>query len=93
MMNVVQGSILILLVIFIGLLISGKFRPARLFGGMIILAYIAGFIEMPVIMAGFTNTSLITLILLLLISQIHILHTANFIQLFHESKKSKIYAF
>jgi di/tricarboxylate transporter len=67
-MDVIQGSILISLVIFIGLLISGKFTPASLFGGMVILAYLAGLIEMPVLMAGFTNPSLITLILLLLIS-------------------------
>jgi len=67
-MDVVQGSIVGALVIFIGLLISGKFRPSVLFGGMVILAYIAGLIEMPMVMAGFTNTSLITLILLLLIS-------------------------
>ncbi|MGC3836774.1 SLC13 family permease [Moritella viscosa] len=67
-MNVIQGSILVSLVIFIGLLISGKFRPSSLFGGMVILAYLSGFIEMPQVMAGFTNPSLITLILLLLIS-------------------------
>jgi len=67
-MNVIQGSILISLVIFIGLLISGKFRPSSLFGGMVILAYLSGSIEMPQVMAGFTNPSLITLILLLLIS-------------------------
>ena len=67
-MNVIQGSILVSLVIFIGLLISGKFRPSSLFGGMVILAYLSGVIEMPQVMAGFTNPSLITLILLLLIS-------------------------
>ena len=67
-MNVVQGSIVVSLVIFIGLLISGKFRPSVLFGGMVILAYLSGLIEMPMLMAGFTNSSLITLILLLLIS-------------------------
>ena len=62
-MNVIQGSILVSLVIFIGLLISGKFRPSSLFGGMVILAYLSGVIEMPQVMAGFTNPSLITLIL------------------------------
>ncbi|PKH07274.1 SLC13 family permease [Moritella sp. Urea-trap-13] len=67
-MNVIQGSILGALVIFIGLLISGKFRPSSLFGAMVILAYLSGSIEMPQVMAGFTNPSLITLILLLLIS-------------------------
>lgn len=67
-MTVLQGGILISLVILIGLLISGKFRPASLFGGMVVLAYLAGLIEMPVVMSGFTNSSLITLILLLLVS-------------------------
>lgn len=67
-MDVVQGSIVVSLVIFIGLLISGKFRPSVLFGGVVLLAYLSGLIEMPMLMAGFTNSSLITLILLLLIS-------------------------
>jgi len=67
-MNVVQGCIVVSLVILIGLLISGKFRPATLFGGVVILAYLSGLIELPMVMAGFTNSSLITLVLLLLIS-------------------------
>lgn len=67
-MTVLQGGILVSLVVLIGLLISGKFRPASLFGGMVILAYLSGLIEMPVVMSGFTNASLITLILLLLVS-------------------------
>ena len=67
-MNVVQGSIIAALLIFIALLISAKFRPASLFAAMVILAYLAGFIEMQQVMASFTNNSLITLILLLLVS-------------------------
>ena len=55
-------AIMMLLVI---LLISTRIRPAYLFAGAITASFLAGLIELPMLLTNFTNLSLITLVLLL----------------------------
>jgi len=59
---------MLMLAVLVGLLISNKIRPAILFVSSIALSYLLGWISLESMMSNFTNTSLLTLILLLLAS-------------------------
>jgi len=59
---------MLMLAVLVGLLITNKIRPAILFIGAIAFSYLLGWISLESMMSNFTNTSLLTLILLLLAS-------------------------
>jgi len=59
---------MMMLAVLVGLLITNKIRPAILFIGSIAASYLLGWISLESMMSNFTNTSLLTLILLLLAS-------------------------
>ena len=63
-----SAGIILMLALLVGLLISNKIRPAILFISAIILSYLLDWISLENMMANFTNSSLLTLILLLLVS-------------------------
>ncbi len=63
-----QSLVLGLLVTLIVLLIQGKVRPAMLFSGAVLVTYLAGLADINAVVAGYTNSSLLTLVLLLLVS-------------------------
>lgn len=63
-----SASVMLMLTVLVGLLISNKIRPAILFVSAIAVSYILGWISLESMMSNFTNTSLMTLILLLLAS-------------------------
>ncbi|MDP2560091.1 SLC13 family permease [Psychrobium sp. 1_MG-2023] len=57
-----------MLTVLVGLLISNKIRPAILFVSAIALSYMLDWISLEDMMANFTNSSVLTLVLLLLVS-------------------------
>ena len=63
-----QFLVLGLLVTLVTLLIQGKVRPAMLFSGAVLVIYLAGLADINAVVAGYTNSSLLTLVLLLLVS-------------------------
>ena len=63
-----QFLVLGLLVTLVTLLIQGKVRPAMLFSGAVLVTYLAGLADIDAVVAGYTNSSLLTLVLLLLVS-------------------------
>ncbi|MCE2594558.1 SLC13 family permease [Motilimonas cestriensis] len=63
-----QIGILGVLAVLITLLITSRLKPALLFGAAIILCYLAGMIELSSMMANFSNSSLLVLVLLMIIS-------------------------
>jgi di/tricarboxylate transporter len=63
-----QSLILGLLVALIALLIQGRLRPALLFTGAVMVSYLCGLADIQSLTAGYTNSSLLTLVLLLLVS-------------------------
>ncbi len=67
-MTLDQRGILGVLAVLITLLIASKLKPALLFGVTVIVCYLAGMIELPSMMANFSNSSLLVLVLLMMIS-------------------------
>ncbi|MFO6423662.1 SLC13 family permease [Motilimonas sp. KMU-193] len=67
-MTLDQIGILGVLAVLITLLIASKLKPALLFGVTVIVCYLAGMIELPSMMANFSNSSLLVLVLLMMIS-------------------------
>ncbi len=63
-----QGLVLGVLVLLVILLITSKLRPAMLFGGAVLGCYLGGLVSLPDVAANFSNSSLLTLVLLLVIS-------------------------
>lgn len=63
-----SAGVMLMLAVLVGLLISNRVRPAILFIGSIAFSYLLGWISLESMMSNFTNTSLLTLILLLLVS-------------------------
>ncbi|ALP43514.1 SLC13 family permease [Aeromonas schubertii] len=63
-----QSLVLGLLVALIVLLIQGRLRPALLFSGAVLVTYLVGLADIQGVVAGYTNGSLLTLVLLLLVS-------------------------
>lgn len=63
-----QATVLAMLVVIILCLLTTKIQPAYLFAGSAFIGYQANLIELPAIAANFTNSSLLTLVLLILVS-------------------------
>lgn len=63
-----QISLAVIMVILVVCLFGTRLKPAWLFAGAIGACYLAGLIELEAMLINFANTSLITLILLVLIS-------------------------
>lgn len=63
-----QFLVLGLLVSLIVLLVQGKVRPAMLFSGAVLVTYLAGLADIDEVVSGYTNSALLTLVLLLLVS-------------------------
>lgn len=61
---IVALSILALLL----LLVSGKFRASLLFGGVALLYYLLGYLDLKTFLGSYTSDSLVVLVLLLLVS-------------------------
>ena len=63
-----QATVLAMLVVIILCLLTTKIKPAYLFAGSAFIGFQANLIELPAIAANFTNSSLLTLVLLILVS-------------------------
>ena len=63
-----QSLVLGLLAALVVLLIQGKLRPALLFSGAVLITYLSGLADINAVVAGYTNSALLTLVLLLLVS-------------------------
>lgn len=63
-----QSLVLGLLAALVALLIQGKLRPALLFSGAVLITYLSGLADINAVVAGYTNSALLTLVLLLLVS-------------------------
>ncbi|MGL6490615.1 SLC13 family permease [Aeromonas veronii] len=63
-----QFLVLGLLAALVALLIQGKLRPALLFSGAVLITYLSGLADINAVVAGYTNSALLTLVLLLLVS-------------------------
>ncbi|MCG7530259.1 anion permease [Psychrobium sp. MM17-31] len=61
-------AVICMLTALVALLLTNKIRPAILFVGAIALSYLLGWISFERMMGNFTNSSLFTLILLLVVS-------------------------
>lgn len=66
-MNIFVGISLIILLV---LLIQNKIKPAFLFFGLLLLYYFLDLIKLDKMLSGFINSSLITLVLLLIVSMV-----------------------
>jgi len=58
------------LILLLWLLVQNKVKPAIAFFGLVLLYYFLGFIKLEAMLANFVNTALITLLLLLTVSQV-----------------------
>ncbi|RJG47587.1 SLC13 family permease [Motilimonas pumila] len=67
-MTLDQGWVLVILAVLVTLLIASKLRPALLFGVAVLICYLAGLLQLPAIIDSFSNTSLLVLVLLLVVS-------------------------
>lgn len=63
-----ETAVVAMLTALVGLLLTNKIRPAILFVSAIALSYLLGWISFEQMMGNFTNSSLFTLILLLIVS-------------------------
>ncbi|MEC6825143.1 SLC13 family permease [Photobacterium piscicola] len=63
-----QATVLAMLVVIILCLLVTKIKPAYLFAGSAFIGFQSNLIELPAIAANFTNPSLLTLVLLILVS-------------------------
>ncbi|MGF1726300.1 SLC13 family permease [Photobacterium nomapromontoriensis] len=63
-----QGMVLTMLMVIIACLLTTKIKPAYLFAGAAFVGFQAGMIDLPTLAGNFTNSSLLTLVLLILVS-------------------------
>ncbi|PSW10504.1 SLC13 family permease [Photobacterium sanctipauli] len=63
-----QGMVLAMLVAIVTCLLTTKIKPAYLFAGAAFVGFQAGMIDLPTLAGNFTNSSLLTLVLLILVS-------------------------
>ncbi|MDN3608914.1 SLC13 family permease [Vibrio ostreicida] len=63
-----QGFVLTLLLVVVVCLIATRIKPSFIFAGAAFLAFLAGMIELGEVATNFTNSSLLTLVLLILAS-------------------------
>jgi len=63
-----SAAVIFMLTVLVGLLLTNKIRPAIIFTGAIGLSYLLGWISFEKMMGNFTNSSLFTLVLLLVAS-------------------------
>ena len=61
-------AVIVMLTAMVGLLLTNKFRPAVIFIGAIAFSYLCDWISFEQMMGNFTNSSLFTLVLLLIVS-------------------------
>ena len=63
-----QGFVLALLALIIVSLLASKLKPSVIFSGAAFIAFMLGMIDLPSLAKNFTNSSLLTLVLLILSS-------------------------
>lgn len=63
-----QGFVLALLALIIVSLLASKLKPSVIFAGSAFIAFMVGMIDLPSLAKNFTNSSLLTLVLLILSS-------------------------
>ncbi|MGF1689097.1 SLC13 family permease [Photobacterium japonica] len=63
-----QGIVLTMLVVIVTCLLTSRIKPAYLFAGAAFIGFQAGLIDLPTLAGNFTNSSLLTLVLLILVS-------------------------
>ena len=63
-----QGFVLALLTLIIVSLLASKLKPSVIFAGSAFIAFMVGMIDLPSLAKNFTNSSLLTLVLLILSS-------------------------
>lgn len=63
-----QGMVLTMLMVIVTSLLTTKIKPAYLFAGAAFVGFQAGMIDLPTLAGNFTNSSLLTLVLLILVS-------------------------
>ncbi len=63
-----QGFVLVTLLDVMTCLLVTKIKPSSIFAGAAFIAFMAGMIDLKTIAANYTNASLLTLVLLILVS-------------------------
>ncbi|WP_299021456.1 SLC13 family permease [uncultured Photobacterium sp.] len=63
-----QGMVLAMIMVIVTCLLMTRIKPAYLFAGAAFVGFQAGMIELPTLAGNFTNSSLLTLVLLILVS-------------------------
>ncbi|MGR5066321.1 SLC13 family permease [Photobacterium sp. DNB22_13_2] len=63
-----QGMVLTMLMVIVTCLLTTRIKPAYLFAGAAFVGFQAGMIDLPTLASNFTNSSLLTLVLLILVS-------------------------
>ncbi|MBC7002534.1 SLC13 family permease [Photobacterium sp. BZF1] len=63
-----QGMVLAMLMVIVTCLLTTRIKPAYLFAGAAFIGFQAGMIDLPTLAGNFTNSSLLTLVLLILVS-------------------------
>ncbi|WP_064601729.1 SLC13 family permease [Photobacterium sp. J15] len=67
-MNWEQGMVLAMLMVIVTCLLTTRIKPAYLFAGAAFVGFQTGMIALPTLAGNFTNSSLLTLVLLILVS-------------------------
>lgn len=68
MMQWEQGIVLAMLIVIVTCLLTSRIKPAYLFAGAAFIGFQAGLIDLQTLAGNFTNSSLLTLVLLILVS-------------------------
>ncbi|MFZ6043823.1 SLC13 family permease, partial [Vibrio natriegens] len=63
-----QGMVFAMLLVIISCLLLTRIKPAFLFAGAAFIGFQLGLIDLPTLAGNFTNSSLLTLVLLILVS-------------------------
>ncbi len=63
-----QGMVLAMLMVIVTCLLTTRIKPAYLFAGAAFVGFQVGMIDLPTLAGNFTNSSLLTLVLLILVS-------------------------
>ena len=64
----IQGLVALSLIVLLGLLIHGRFRPAAIFASLLLFYYLLGLIDLNSMLGNFVNPALIILVLLITVS-------------------------
>lgn len=67
-MNWEQGIVLAMLMVIVTCLLTTRIKPAYLFAGAAFIGYQTDMIDLVTLAGNFTNSSLLTLVLLILVS-------------------------